>query len=236
MMMTTMTAATAKVMTMTDAIDHDVRHIDTGAPGRVRVWDAVIRMFHWALVATVALAWASAEELSRIHELSGYAVAGLVAIRLVWGLLGSRYARFSQFVRPPRATLAYLRDMLRGQERRYLGHNPAGAVMVLSLLATLSCVAGTGWLMDAPDRLAMVPSILAPAWTDEVDAHRAYGEHAESMRETLEEAHEVFANMLLLLVALHVGGVMLASARHRENLAGAMVTGDKRAPVSDDIT
>ena len=195
----------------------------------VRVWDPLVRAFHWSLVATVALAWLSADEVQPVHEVAGYVVAGLIAFRLVWGLIGGRYARFSQFVKGPGSALAYLRTMLRGTERRYIGHNPAGAAMIVALLLSLSGTALTGWLSADPALVAMLPDmprIVTPAWADD---------GREEEEETLEDLHEVLANLSLFLVALHVGGVLLSSLRHRENLVHAMVTGRKRAPGGDDI-
>jgi cytochrome b len=201
----------------------------------VRVWDPLVRVFHWSLVATFATAWLSADEVQPVHEFAGYTVAGLVAFRLIWGVVGSRHARFAQFVKGPRATLAYLGTLLRGSERRYLGHNPAGAAMIVALLLTLSGTAFTGWLMAEPARLAMLPDlpqIVTPAWADDDDEEDGGESEVEDL---LEEVHETLANLMLLLVALHLGGVVLASVRHRENLARAMLTGDKRAPGPGDV-
>jgi cytochrome b len=219
---------------MTDTVVEQAAPQGDDARGKVRVWDPIIRIFHWGLVVAFAIAWLTAEELQPVHEIAGYAVAGLVAFRLIWGLVGSRYARFTQFLRGPAATLAYLGDMARGRERRYLGHNPAGAAMIVALLVTLSGTAFTGWLMEEPSRVAMLPDlsqIVAPAHADNDGDKDEYGE-AEG---PLKEVHETLANLMLLLVALHVGGVVLASFRHHENLARAMVTGDKRAPERGDI-
>ena len=214
---------------------------DAGTAGNLRVWDPWVRIFHWGLVAAFATAWLTAEEVQPVHEVAGYAVAGLVAFRLVWGFVGSRYARFAQFLKGPRATLAYLGDMRRGKERRYLGHNPAGAAMILALLVLLSGTAFTGWLMEEPERVAMLPDvswIAAPARADEDGAANSeageYGAGGE-VEGPLKEVHEVLANLLLLLVVLHIGGVVLASFRHHENLARAMITGEKRAPGPGDI-
>lgn len=222
---------------MIDHATHDALQMDAGAPGKVRVWDPLVRVFHWSLVAAFAVAWLSAEELSTLHEVSGYIVAGLVAFRLVWGLVGSRYARFAQFLKGPGDTLAYLGDLTRGRERRYLGHNPAGAAMIVALLVTLAGTALTGWLLEDDARLGMLPSmpaIVAPAWADDDGEEREYGEQGE-VEGPLQEVHETLANLMLLLAALHVAGVVLASFRHHENLARAMVTGDKRAPGPGDI-
>jgi cytochrome b len=224
----------AKERRMTDTNTVHTSRLDARTERKVRVWDPLVRVFHWSLVAAFAVAWLSAEELDTVHEIAGYVVAALVALRLIWGLVGSRYARFAQFLKGPRETLAYIGDLTRGRERRYLGHNPAGAAMIVALLVALSGTAFTGWLLDEPGRVAMLPDmpqIVAPAFADGDE----YGEQGEGGGGFVEEAHEVLANLLLLLVALHVAGVVLASFRHNENLARAMVTGDKRAPQPGDI-
>lgn len=203
----------------------------------IRVWDPLVRVFHWSLVAVFALAWLTAEGDETWHEWAGYAAAGLIGIRLVWGLVGPRYARFAQFVRSPKATLCYLRAMIGGREPRYIGHNPAGAAMIVALLVTMSATAFTGWLMAEPARIAMLPElpqIVAPAFADSDD----YGE-GRARREgggAVKEAHEVLANLMLALVLVHVAGIGFASWRTRENLPRAMVTGQKRAAGPGDIT
>ena len=174
----------------------------------VKVWDPFVRLFHWSLVAGFALAWLSAEESRSLHEYLGYAVAGLVLARVLWGFVGSRHARFSDFLRPPRAVLAYLGDIARRREARYLGHNPAGAAMIVALLVAIGGTALSGWLYTT-DRFWGV--------------------------EWVEEAHELLAHLTLALVALHVAGVALASRRHAENLVRAMIDGRKRAAAGDDV-
>lgn len=216
------------------ALNRDAPQAPGTPAGRVRVWDPLVRLFHWGLVATFAIVWLSAEEVAGLHEVAGYVVAGLIGVRLVWGLVGSHYARFASFLVGPRATLSYLGAMARGRERRYLGHNPAGAAMIAALLLSLSGTALSGWLIAEPARLALLPdlpAIVAPAHADDD------GDDGDAARggDALEEVHEVLANLTLLLVLVHVGGVVLASVRHRENLARAMVTGDKRAPGPGDI-
>lgn len=184
-----------------------------------------------------AVAWLTAEESAFVHEWAGYIAAGLIGVRLVWGLVGSHYARFSQFLRGPSATLAYLREVVKGREARYLGHNPAGAAMIVALLLTMLATAFTGWLLENPTRIAMlpeVPSIIAPANADE-DEDEEYAERGEEGEGAIEELHEVLANLMLVLVVLHVAGVALASVRHRENLARAMVTGLKRPAEPGDV-
>lgn len=223
----TITAENTKGMKMSDNLSKTA--------ATVRVWDPVVRVFHWGLVATFGTAWLTAEEIQPVHEIAGYAVAGLVGVRLIWGVIGSRNARFANFVKGPKETLAYLGTVKRGTERRYLGHNPAGAAMIVALLLTLSATALTGWMMAEPDLVAMMPplpQIAAPAWADEDEGEYRTGRETDG---PIKEVHEVLANLLFLLAALHVGGVVLASVRHRENLARAMVTGEKRAPEPGDI-
>ena len=167
----------------------------------LKVWDIGVRLFHWSLVAGVFGAYLFTSP-RWLHLWLGYTVAGLIAFRLVWGLIGPRHARFADFVPGPRRLIAYLQDMAKGREKRHVGHNPAGGAMVVVLLLTLTAIAVTGYMMGLD------------AW---------FGE------EWLEELHEGLVNFLVLLVALHVGGVLLASHRHRENLVLAMITGQKNA-------
>ncbi|MBV0933467.1 cytochrome b/b6 domain-containing protein [Marinobacterium weihaiense] len=173
----------------------------------VKVWDPGVRLFHGALALCFALSWISADRWQDLHEITGYTLAGLLLFRLVWGLCGPRYARFCQFVRPPRQVLAYLQRMRTGREARYLGHNPAGGMMVVLLLTGLALLATTGWLYT--------DWLWGEAW--------------------VEAAHEWLANALLVLVGLHLAGVALASWRHRENLPRAMLTGRKRSPGQSDV-
>ena len=106
-----------------------------------------MRVFHWLLVLSFAGAYLSAESehWRLLHITLGYTMGGLVAFRLVWGLIGSRYARFANFVRGPAAVLAYLRGLWQGQPQHYLGHNPAGAVAIVLLLLASVAVVATGW-------------------------------------------------------------------------------------------
>lgn len=175
----------------------------------IRVWDPFVRLFHWSLVASFAIAWLTTEEWQGLHEWAGYAAAALVAFRLLWGLVGTRYARFAQFIYAPPTVARYAGAMLRGKERRYLGHNPAGGVMILALLATLLGTAATGWMYT-------LDTFWGVEW--------------------VEETHELLANVMLALVAAHVAGVALASLRHGENLVSAMIAGRKRAPEPNDVS
>ena len=104
---------------------------------RVRVWDPLVRLFHWSLVLSFTVAWLSANSWENLHNWAGYAAGGLVVARVGWGFIGTPYARFTQFVRPPGTVLAYLKAILKGSEPRYVGHNPAGGAMILALLAAM---------------------------------------------------------------------------------------------------
>jgi cytochrome b len=178
------------------------------SPEMVRVWDRVVRSFHWALALSFAIAWFTSHSSEDIHHWAGYAAAALVTMRLLWGVLGTPYARFSQFVRDPATVLRYLSAMLSGREARYIGHNPAGGAMVIVLIAAMGSTALTGWLMTTD-------AYFGVAW--------------------VEAAHSLAAHGLLLLVFFHISGVALASFRHRENLVRAMITGRKRKAEPADI-
>ena len=118
----------------------------------IKVWDPLVRLFHWSLVATFTIAWLTGDEESRLHELAGYAVIGLVLIRIAWGFVGTRYARFSDFVYRPSVALSYARDLTLGKSKRYLGHNPLGGVMVLALLASLLAAGITGLALEGAEQ------------------------------------------------------------------------------------
>src|SRR5262249_24991062 len=115
-------------------------------PAQVKVWDPLVRVFHWSLVTSFAFAFLTGDEWRRAHITAGYVVAGLIGFRLLWGLVGPRYARFTSFVRGPGETLIYLRHALALQTRRHLGHNPAGGAMIVVLLVSIGAIAATGYL------------------------------------------------------------------------------------------
>jgi cytochrome b len=190
---------------------------DQAAPAdRVLVWDPFVRLFHWALGAAVLVAFLTEDELLELHTWAGYTVLALIGARLVWGLIGPRYARWSQFVRGPRVTLGYIWDALHGRAARYLGHNPAGGAMVVALLVGLAATAISGLAVLGAGEFA---GPLAP-YLEGVSARTAHD---------LKEVHEFFAYATLILIPLHVLGVLLSSLEHRENLVRGMIDGYKRA-------
>ena len=175
---------------------------------KIRVWDAPVRVFHWLLVLSFAGAYLSAESerWRLLHVTLGYTLGGLVAFRLVWGLAGTRYARFANFVRGPQAVLAYLHSLRTKLPQHHLGHNPAGAVaIVLLLLASVALVA-SGWAI-----------------------------YNDVGGEWLGEVHEGAANFMLFVAGVHVAGVLVASGLHRENLVRSMVVGTKEGPPTQGI-
>lgn len=175
----------------------------------IKVWDRLVRLLHLALVASVVMAWISTLGLGLVkaHEPAGYIALGVVALRIVWGFSGSRYARFSQFVRGKREVLHYAGQLQAGNEPRYIGHNPLGGWMVLLLLSLVVSLGLTGWLYTTDYFWGM-------AWLDTL--------------------HHALAWALLVLVALHLAGVVFTSLRHRENLVAAMFSGRKAPPDTGD--
>jgi cytochrome b len=125
-----------------------------GNTQEIRVWDPAVRLFHWSLVVAFATAYLSGDDVLDVHVWSGYGVTGLVLFRLVWGVIGTRYARFRDFVRGPTAVLAYTRDVLRGRAARYLGHNPLGGAMVVALLLGLAGTTVSGLALYAEQEKA----------------------------------------------------------------------------------
>ncbi|HMQ57135.1 MAG TPA: cytochrome b/b6 domain-containing protein [Rhizobiaceae bacterium] len=173
------------------------------APSTVKVWDPFVRLFHWSLVVLFIAAFVTGDEWGKVHEPVGYAIAVLVALRIAWGFVGPRHARFADFVTGPGTVLRFLRQTAQMRAPRHLGHNPAGGAMVLALIATISAISATGYMMTT-------------------DAFWGV--------EWVEEAHEAFVWVAIALVVAHVAGVVFASLEHRENLVRSMFTGRKRAP------
>ena len=180
----------------------------------IQVWDLPVRLFHWTLVTCFFLAYITEDHWMGVHTFAGYTIAVLVLFRLIWGLIGSRYARFSNFVRKPVEVKTYLKDVFRFRAQRYLGHNPAGGAMIVALIVSLIITVITGLATYGGKELAGPLAGLMTGMPDFVS-------------NGVEELHEFFANFTLLLVLLHVAGVVFASLQHGENLIRAMFTGKK---------
>ena len=182
----------------------------------IKVWDPFVRIFHWGLVISFAIAYVSEEEILGIHTLAGYVLLGLLSLRLVWGFIGTRHARFSDFTYSLASIRAFVGDTLKLRARRYIGHNPAGGAMIFLLIASLLLTSITGLgIYAAAEQAGPLAGMLSNS--------------SEFMKEALEETHEFFANFTLFLVFIHIAGVILESFIHRENLVKSMVTGYKRA-------
>ena len=178
----------------------------------VKVWDPLVRIFHWALVLSFILAYLT-EDWESVHVVAGYIVAVLVVFRIVWGAIGTRRARFTQFVKSPQAVLAYLKHMIRFKVPHYLGHNPAAAAMIICLLISLVMISFSGIVLIAVEGEGPLAGTV----------------FASVNHELAEGIHELFANFTLLLIFLHVAGVLFSSFLEKENLIRAMITGRKRA-------
>lgn len=202
------------------------------AAGRIRVWDPVVRIGHWMLVLLFAVAYLSGEVDGDLHPYTGYGVLGIVSFRLLWGFVGTRHARFAQFLRGPEATIAYLKSFATGRPAHYVGHNPAGGWMVVMLLAMLAMTVWTGletYGAQGHGPLALETSAVPlvqpmPGGKTKVKKRRSDGERF------WKELHEAFSNATLGLVLLHIAGALVSSLVHRENLVKAMITGYKEAP------
>jgi cytochrome b len=195
-------------MNVTSASPAERGPADVAAPPRVLVWDAPVRVFHWLAVLCFFGAWitAESERWRMLHVTLGYTLAGLVAFRLVWGLLGTRHARFASFVRGPKAVARYLGGLVRGRPEHHTGHNPAGALAIVGLLALAALVTFSGWAT-----------------------------YQEVWGEWTEDLHEGTANAMMTLVLVHVAGVVVSSWLHRENLVAGMVSGRKPGTPADAL-
>lgn len=180
---------------------------------KIKVWDRFVRIFHWSLVVAFTVAYLTEDDLLFLHVWAGYLVGLLILIRLAWGFVGSTHARFIDFIYRPTVVVQFMRDVIALRAKRYLGHNPAGGWMVVLLLCTLLLATITG----------------IGAYAVEENAGPLAGiAFLHSGSEWFEEAHEIFSNLALVLVVVHIAGVLFESVLHRENLIAAMFTGLKR--------
>jgi cytochrome b len=185
---------------------------------KVKVWDRFLRFFHWTLVASFTTAFVTGEtHVSHIHVLVGYLLCVLLAARLYWGFKGSEYARFRAFLFSVGETLEYARAMLKGNPKHYFGHNPAGALMVFTMLALLVVIFVSGLLSLGTIDFEGPFVFLANNVSDEASYAFRY-------------VHEFLPDIALALVVLHLLGVVVGSIQHKENLVRAMLTGMKKTP------
>jgi len=208
---------------------------------RIYVWDAFIRLFHWSLVALFLTSYISGENEFGFHVYSGYAIITLLLLRIIWGVMGSSHARFTDFVKRPATVLTYLKTIAQGNPKRYLGHNPAGGAMIVALILAFSLTAFSGLKLygieEGEGPFAVTYSKTQVAETDseyqdddqdEDEHHHGSSSHQQEADEEFWEAiHETGVSTIWLLVILHVLGVVIASRQHGESLVKAMISGYK---------
>lgn len=206
-------------------------------PTQVKVWDAFVRVSHWVVVAGFFAAYLSEDDFLTLHVWAGYTVGVFVVLRILWGFVGAKHARFSDFVCGPVKALGHLKSLLSLRAKRHLGHSPAGGAMVLVLLGGLLAIVWSGLVLYAVEENAgplaavygQVEGQRAPMTAAADTEHKSDDGHEKGEEDEFwEEVHEVLANLMLALVILHIAGVGLASLVHRENLVRSMVTGLKR--------
>lgn len=199
---------------------------------QIKVWDIGVRIFHWTLLISFIIAWFSAEESELVHSWVGYFIVGLVAFRIIWGFIGTRYARFRNFIYSPSHIVSYLRSLRSKRPEHYLGHNPAGGLMILMLLLNLVFISWTGleaWGAEGHGPFAqstefqLIPEAYASGVSGASESHSMNNEEEEYW----EELHEFFVNLMLLLIVIHVLGVVISSKLHKENLVKSMINGYK---------
>ena len=181
----------------------------------MKVWDLAVRIGHWTLVVAFFAAYFTEDEFLTVHVWAGYVIGAVVCFRLLWGFVGGGHAQFSDFVRSPMAALEYVTSLVRNKSQRYIGHNPAGGIMILLLLMFLFVTVFSGVVLYGIEEGAGPLAAWVSAYADSEDLW--------------EEVHEVFANLTLLLVVMHVAGVLMSGRAHKENLIKAMLTGRKKA-------
>ena len=216
---------------------------------QIIVWDLFIRIFHWSLVVLFFLAYVTADQKGPLHRYVGYAVLGLVVIRIIWGFAGTKHALFSDFICTPAKALSYLKELAAGKPKHYTGHNPAAAWMILFFLigSIVVCLSGykayaTKEIKSSPDFNTTV-SFITNAYADKDGReghgkkHERHGKHRNGEKGDGErdsfwcEVHEMSAQFMLVLIVLHVIGVAASSKMHNENLTKSMITGKKRRPI-----
>ena len=178
----------------------------------IPVWDILIRVFHWSLVSFVLILFITEDDFLEIHSYAGYTVLMLLGFRLFWGAVGTYHARFSSFITTPSAALIYLKEEIAGDAKRYIGHNPAGAIMIVTLILTLFFTGFTGMATIASEGRGPLANTFIASFSGEF----------------MGEVHEFFTSVILTLIILHVFGVIFSSLAEEENLVRAMITGNKK--------
>jgi cytochrome b len=214
----------------------------------LRVWEPLIRIGHWTLVLAFFTAYFTEDDFMSLHVWAGYVVGVYLLTRIVWGFVGGKYARFSNFIYSPNQIMGYIKNLIATKPQHYIGHNPAGGAMVIALLLSLSATTLTGLKLYAVEdnkgpfalsatqiqtqiqSVSLISVAKAEDYEDDdekselIDSEYKIDKQAE---EFWEELHEVFTNLTLLLVFLHIIGVVVSSYIDKEKLVKAMFTGNK---------
>ncbi len=200
----------------------------------VEVWDILIRIFHWSLVASFIIAYLTSTEKNEIHNYAGYTVLGLIIFRVVWGFWGSRHARFSNFVTSFSTVVRFVKSLFSKKPKRYMGHNPLGGWMVIAMLITLFMLCYSGIKLNAlqggGEPLALqMPSIdlISSAYAKEDIEQFLIREPDEVGEDYWKEMHAQYFYLMLILIALHLAEVLVSSLLYKENFVKEMWTGKK---------
>ncbi|WP_250655887.1 cytochrome b/b6 domain-containing protein [Alkalimarinus coralli] len=201
--------------------EQNVPSIPDLSPNEVSVWDPLVRIFHWVLVGAFFIAYMTEEDFLTIHSWAGYTVLGLLIFRIIWGVIGTKHARFKDFIFSPQQIIQFIKDTVFLRARRYLGHNPAGGAMVILLISSLLITTFSGLILfGVEEGQGPLASWLSGS--------------SHFVSDIFEELHEFFANFTLFLVFVHVAGVVVESLIHSENLVASMLNGKKRSNDKQD--
>ena len=217
---------------------------------KIKVWDLFVRFFHWALAFTIILQLITAENFANLHAKIGYFIIILLVIRIFWGFFGTEHARFKDFIYPPDDIGNYLKGLVKGNPKHYIGHNPAGGAMACLLLIVLAFITLTGILVHNTEGKGPLPyksvGQVAIAYADK-DHDEKYehgresddddykkkepkGHEGSGEKDSIyKEIHETLVGFLIFLACLHICGVIASSYVHKENLVMSMITGYKKS-------
>ena len=200
----------------------------------VEVWDILIRVFHWSLMVSFIVAYLTRTGKNELHIYAGYTVLGLIIFRVVWGFIGSRHARFGNFVTSYSPVERYVKNLFSKKPKRYVGHNPLGGWMVIAMLITLFMLSYSGLKLHdiqsggGPITMQM-PSInpISSAYAQDDVEQFLIREKDEVGEDYWKELHAQYTYLMLVLIALHLAGVVVSSVLYKENIVKEMLTGKK---------
>lgn len=200
------------------------------------LWDPVVRLTHWIIALAVILNGLVTQGGSALHVAIGWAAAALLILRLGWGVFGAAEARFTAFPPDPAGAVRHLYHLVADRPRAYRSHNPAGAIMVYALWASLAVVIATGFMMTraSPFELARQEHVLASGDWSMMETGEGGEEGSEEDGSPLRTIHALAANLMLILAGLHVAGVAVESRAMRRNLVPPMLFGRRPHDVNGE--